>query len=411
MIVYLAHWDWILTQSRKDIVSNINDSKFMAICPINENEIELESYYQEIIDWKIDRNKIFDFWGIKNLRNIIKDLNSDDIVHVFTLKSGLLFAFANLFRNNKTKNILTITGLGYLFSNNFKAKILKILLSFFITHLINKNFDFLMYQNGEDQKTFNNYSKYNGESFIIPTSGITVKELELKKEYRNSNLKVIMATRLINDKGIFEYLELANLMKDSDFEFYLAGDLDNGNPDSLSESQLNEIKNSNFINYLGHIDIKKELQNFDINIVMSKYEGSSRILLESLYVGLICLSNNIPGTSEVSSKFRNSFFIDENKGKIYFSSNMNSKTVTLKYVSDSLGTDDEMRAHKFAEEAMYKWIAHAILSTRINVPEYIVARFKKERFAEVRKAKLRLSNIKLEEITQVMRGKSKHIKH
>ena len=312
MIVYLAHWDWILTQSRKDIVSNINDSKFMAICPIGRNEIELKNYYKEAIDWKLNRNKIFDFWGIKNLRNIIKDLNSDDIVHVFTLKSGLLFAFANLFRNNKTKNILTITGLGYLFSDNFKAKILKILLGFFIKRLVNKNFDFLMYQNGEDQKTFNNYSKYNGESLIIPTSGITVKELELKKEYRNSNLKVIMATRLINDKGIFEYIDLANLMKDSDFEFYLAGDLDNGNPDSLSESQLNEIKNTNFINYLGHIDIQKELQNFDINIVMSKYEGSSRILLESLYVGLICLSNNIPGTSEVSSKFRNSFFIDEN---------------------------------------------------------------------------------------------------
>ena len=312
MIVYLAHWDWILTQSRKDIVSNINDSKFMAICPIDENKIELENYYHKAVDWKLNRNKIFDISGIKRLRKITKSLNYDDIVHVYTLKSGLLFAFANLFRNNKTKNILTITGLGYLFSDNFKAKILKILLGFFIKRLVNKNFDFLMYQNGEDQKTFNNYSKYNGESFIIPTSGITVKELELKKEYRNSNLKVIMATRLINDKGIFEYLELANLMKDSDFEFYLAGDLDNGNPDSLSESQLNEIKNSNFINYLGHIDIKKELQNFDINIVMSKYEGSSRILLESLYVGLICLSNNIPGTSELSSKFRNSFFIDEN---------------------------------------------------------------------------------------------------
>ena len=90
---------------------------------------------------------------------------------------------------------------------------------------------------------------------------------------------------------------------------------------------------------------------------------------------------------------------------------MNAKTVTLKYISDSLGTDDEMRVHKFAEEAMYKWIIYAIMSTRINVPEYIVARFKKERFAETRKAKLRLSNIKLEEITQVMRGKSKQIKH
>ena len=312
MIVYLAHWDWILTQSRKDIVSNINDSKFMAICPIGRNEIELKNYYKEAIDWKLNRNKIFDFWGIKNLRNTIKDLNSDDIVHVFTLKSGLLFAFANLFRKNKTKNILTITGLGYLFSNNFKAKILKVILSFLIENLINKNFHFLMYQNGQDQKTFNDYSKYRGESYIIPTSGITVKEIEIKKEYKNSNLKIIMATRLIKDKGVFEYLELARSMKDSNFEFYLAGDLDKGNPDSLSEADLDKIKKDNFVDYLGHIDINKELHNYDINIVMSKYEGSSRILLESLYIGLICLSNNIPGTTELSSKFRNTFFIEDN---------------------------------------------------------------------------------------------------
>ncbi len=312
MIVYLAHWDWILTQSRKDIISNIKDSKFKAICPIDENQIVLENYYEEIIDWKVNRNKILDFSGIRNLRKIVESLNSDDIVHVFTLKSGLLLAFANLFRKNKTKNILTITGLGYLFSNNFKAKILRVILSFLIENLINKNFHFLMYQNGQDQKTFNDYSKYRGESYIIPTSGITVKEIEIKKEYKNSNLKIIMATRLIKDKGVFEYLELARSMKDSNFEFYLAGDLDKGNPDSLSEADLDKIKKDNFVDYLGHIDINKELHNYDINIVMSKYEGSSRILLESLYIGLICLSNNIPGTTELSSKFRNIFFIEDN---------------------------------------------------------------------------------------------------
>ncbi len=312
MIVYLAHWDWILAQSRKDIISNIKDSKFKAICPIDENQIVLENYYEEIIDWKVNRNKILDFSGIRNLRKIVESLNSDDIVHVFTLKSGLLLAFANLFRKNKTKNILTITGLGYLFSNNFKAKILKVILSFLIENLINKNFHFLMYQNGQDQKTFNDYSKYRGESYIIPTSGITVKEIEIKKEYKNSNLKIIMATRLIKDKGVFEYLELARSMKDSNFEFYLAGDLDKGNPDSLSEVDLDKIKKDNFVDYLGHIDINKELHNYDINIVMSKYEGSSRILLESLYIGLICLSNNIPGTTELSSKFRNTFFIEDN---------------------------------------------------------------------------------------------------
>jgi len=106
-----------------------------------------------------------------------------------------------------------------------------------------------------------------------------------------------------------------------------------------------------------------------------------------------------------------SFYIDNISGKIHFSSNISGKAVILDYISDSLGTDGEMQVHKFAEEAMYKWIAHAILATRANTQEYLVNRFKKERFAAVRTAKLRLSNIKLEEITQILRGKSKQIKH
>jgi len=105
-----------------------------------------------------------------------------------------------------------------------------------------------------------------------------------------------------------------------------------------------------------------------------------------------------------------SFYIDCKSGKIHFSSNISGKTVILDYISDSLGTDGEMQVHKFAEEAMYKHIAHSVLATRSQVPEYLVARFKKEKFAETRKAKLRLSNIKIEEITQVFRGKSKQIK-
>ena len=106
-----------------------------------------------------------------------------------------------------------------------------------------------------------------------------------------------------------------------------------------------------------------------------------------------------------------SFYIDCHSGKIHFSSNISGKTVILDYISDSLGTDGEMQVHKFAEEAMYKWIAHAILAGRANVPEYQVNRFKKERFAAIRTAKLRLSNLKIEELTQILRGKSKQIKH
>ena len=110
------------------------------------------------------------------------------------------------------------------------------------------------------------------------------------------------------------------------------------------------------------------------------------------------------------AQFNGTFFIDYNKGFIHFGSSLAGKTVTLKYISDGLGTDAEMVAHKFCEEAIYKWISYGILSTRSNMPEYIVQRYKKERFAETRKAKIRLSNIKIEEFTQVLKGMGKQIK-
>ena len=117
------------------------------------------------------------------------------------------------------------------------------------------------------------------------------------------------------------------------------------------------------------------------------------------------------GLDPQHAQVNGSYYIDDVAGKIHFSSNISGKTVTLKYVSDSLGTDAEMQVHKFAEEAMYKCIAHAVLATRKDVPEYLVARFKKEKRAAIRTAKLRLSNIKIEELTQILRGKSKQIKH
>jgi len=117
------------------------------------------------------------------------------------------------------------------------------------------------------------------------------------------------------------------------------------------------------------------------------------------------------GLSPEQAQTNGVFYIDRISNIIYFDSSFVGKVVTLKYISDGLATDEEMVIHKFAEEALYKYIAYAVLSTRANTPEYLVARYKRELAATRRNAKLRLSNIKIEEITQVMRNKSKIIKH
>jgi hypothetical protein len=105
------------------------------------------------------------------------------------------------------------------------------------------------------------------------------------------------------------------------------------------------------------------------------------------------------------------FNLNEREGKMSFSSHLVNRLIVLEYISDGLAYDTDTKIPKMAEEALYAHILHAVISTRANQPEYIVQRLKKERSAKLRNTKIRLSNIKTEEITQVMRGKSKWIKH
>tara|TARA_R110000824_G_scaffold2889_7_gene13110 strand:- start:8561 stop:9520 length:960 start_codon:yes stop_codon:yes gene_type:complete len=123
-----------------------------------------------------------------------------------------------------------------------------------------------------------------------------------------------------------------------------------------------------------------------------------------------------------------SFYIDYAKGRIHFSSNCSGKTITLKYISDGVGVlqagtdtgspwatetnpEQDFIVHKFAQEAMVKHILYGCMQGRAKVDHNMLQLLKKEKWAETRKAKIRLSEIKIEEITQIMRGKSKWIKH
>ena len=115
----------------------------------------------------------------------------------------------------------------------------------------------------------------------------------------------------------------------------------------------------------------------------------------------------IPEDSNINGWFN----IDEREGKFSFSSDLVDQLVIIEYISDGLAYDMDSRVPKMAEEALYAHISYSILSTRSNIPEYIINRYKKDRRAKLRNTKIRLSNLKSTEFTQVMRGKSKWIKH
>ena len=115
----------------------------------------------------------------------------------------------------------------------------------------------------------------------------------------------------------------------------------------------------------------------------------------------------LPETTQVNGYFT----MDPARGTISFSSDMNGRVVVLEYISDGLAHDTDSKVPKMAEEAMYMHIAYSILAGRSGVQEYVVQRFKKDRRAALRNAKIRLSDIKIDQIARIMRNKSKQIKH
>ena len=347
MINYVAHWDRILIQSRSKIVNELNNFEFRSICPIID-DAELKKHYSESLNWQISREKYFDFSAVFKLRKILKNFDDGSIFHIFTLRTGFLFMISSLLLDKNFKSTLSVTGLGYFFSKNISAKIFKILLRPIFLLLINKTFQNIIYQNTSDEISFNKYSKFKNSSYLIESSGISTSDYFLKEEF-NEDIKIILAGRLLKDKGIDQYLKLSRNFNKQNVTFFLAGDLDIGNPNSLTEKELDVIKAESSLNYLGYVDLQKELHNYDLLLSLSDHEGFSRVLLEAMYVGLFVIAFNNNGTRYIDNFENTILFNSKNQNNLEntinnfltkekFISNKNRKQIEKNYSTKNVAS-------------------------------------------------------------------------
>ena len=262
---------------------------------------------------------------------------------------------------------------------------------------------------------------YVGEGKIISKANRTdvqfhamraIQELsyDVLKSFKSQEIEVPNTLSMILPQDYVNYIKLVRIGEDglerplypanrTSDPFAISQDSDGNyqftdtDSDEVTDTLTEQIPSNTSTNFQSQSPINYQM--YDIN-----YASDIEISVEGRRYGL----------DPSHAQMNGSFFIDNLRGLIKFGSALAGVTVTLHYVSDGLGTDSEMIVHKFCEEACYKHIAYGILSTRSNIPEYLVQRYKKERFAETRKAKIRLSNIKIEEFTQVLRGMGKQIK-
>jgi len=106
------------------------------------------------------------------------------------------------------------------------------------------------------------------------------------------------------------------------------------------------------------------------------------------------------------------FKIDKHAGVINFDSSMSGESCILEYVSDGMegGDDTLVQVNKMFEEYIYSYITFAVLNAKYGAQEYLVNRARKKKAADLRNAKIRISNIHPGRLLMNLRGRDKWIK-
>ena len=248
---------------------------------------------------------------------IFRKINPD-IVHNVGPKPIIYGSIAA--RINNIKSVINAPiGMGFVFSSeSIKAKFLKLILLFLLkltlnTHHGNDKKNRVIFENSDDMNFFlkRKIVKYN-DSILIRGAGVEIDKELIKNKKKNDIPTVALVARMLEDKGIYEFVEAAKILKNKKIKvrFLLIGDVDKKNPTSLKQSILKSWNDQQIIEWLGWVkDVKKILLGVDILCLPSYREGLPKSLLEGASLALPLITTNTVGCREVVKDGVNGYLV------------------------------------------------------------------------------------------------------
>jgi len=329
-IAIIINTTWNIYNFRKGLIQALQKEgyKVIAISPKDEYAKKLEEIGCKHFHIDIDNkgtNPIKDMKLILDYYKLFKKHNID-LVLGYTIKPNIYGSFASGLANIPI--ITNISGLGTVFlNNNFSSKIAKLLYK--IALKIPKK---VFFQNRDDLELFVKLNLVNkNKARVIPGSGIdTNKFFPATINKKDGKTKFLLIARLIRDKGVFEYIEAAKIIKEKypNTEFAILGSFYLQNPTALTKEELKKWENEGIIKYLGVSDnIKDIIAQYDCIVLPSYREGLSRVLLEAASMAKPIITTNVPGCRDVVEDGVNGFLCEVKNSKSL--SNAIEKFLTL----------------------------------------------------------------------------------
>jgi glycosyltransferase involved in cell wall biosynthesis len=311
-VLLFANTEWYLYNFRRSLAQTLRDAghDVLLVSPSGPYGEKLESLGFHWVPAPMQRrslNPLRELSLIMWLRRLMRD-EKPSLVHGFTIKCTVYGLLAARLAGT-TGRVGSIAGLGYVFiSDDFRARVLRPVVRALLRASLGGKNAMLIVQNSDDLKLVTDSRIVDPARIrLIRGSGVDCERFSPAPEVSGScsksgRIRVLLATRLLWDKGLLEFVTAARqlILDGYNIQFLLAGDPDEGNPASVSESDVRGWVAEGVLERLGHVDDMPDLyRSVDIVVLPSYREGVPQGLIEAAACGLPLVTTDVPGCREV----------------------------------------------------------------------------------------------------------------
>lgn len=246
--------------------------------------------------------------NIKAIYDVLKT-HKPDILHVITIKYAFLAGLAAR-SCPRLKVVHTIAGLGYLFSgNDLKPRLLRLIAGLPLKLALSRAE--LIFQNPDDRDLMIERDFADkAHSHLIRGSGVDINEFSYSPPPEDGKPLVLMATRLLHDKGVAVFIEAAKIIGDK-ARFQIAGGEVTSNPLAITKDQMEAMIKDSPVEWLGRVaDMPALIRQSAVFVYPSYYrEGIPKVLLEAASIGRAIVTTDHPGCREAVEDGVNGFLV------------------------------------------------------------------------------------------------------
>ena len=309
--VFYANTDWYLYNFRLSTALRLKGEghEVVMLSPPGEFGERFAAHGLRWVQLAMDRaslNPLREAALIGSLTRVLRQ-EKPDLLHNFTVKCAVYGAIAARAAGVPAV-VNAVAGLGYVFaSDRMLARTLRPVVKLLMRGTLGGKQSRLILQNPDDADAFVR-ARLVPETHIrvIRSSGVNLERfLPIVPESEPRPLRVLLAARLLWEKGIGEYIEAARLLRAQGrtIQFVIAGSPDPGNPRSVSREQVESWVAEGLVDWRGHVeDMPALMRSMDVIALPSYYrEGVPKSLIEAAACGLAVVTTNLPGCREVVS--------------------------------------------------------------------------------------------------------------